>query len=337
MARFLGKPVNDYQNTIIAQSQFLTSIKIVFDDYNKNYYEPRFSNSIVVFALKDVVDIQKIPQYYYPLVIKLDTSYSAFDGELVQTEEELIAKFEEYKSHIQNSTLPDVELGLNYKIIATPYLQDSKHDVDLIISDGELLSGYVTDNRLTMPNIARFETTTMPSLLDKEKQDNIIRAAWKTCHNMGLNNGVFNVKAIHTTQGVKIIKVNPLMADSYTANWLFNIWDVDHYLYTYLIACGIKPFVNKNSLPRQYYIGFLCYASSHKDVIDEPKLKKLSSERDFCVVLFEKEIPSDQKGEKPYACVVTCSRDIREARRKMRVFLEENMLKKEEYSLICED
>lgn len=337
VAKFLGKPASDYQNTIIAQSQFLTYSKVLFDDYSKNFYEPRFPKVTEVFVLKNVADIHKITLHYYPLVIKLDTSYSTFDGELVQTEEELIAKFEEYKSHIQNSTLPDVELGLNYKIIATPYLQDYEHDVDLIISDGELLSGYVTDNGFNMTNLARVETAIMPSLLDKEKQENLIRAAWKTCYDMGLNNGVFNVKAIHTTLGVKIIKINPLMADSYTANWLFNIWDVDHYLYTYLIACGIKPFVNKNSLPRQYYIGFLCYASSHKDVIDESKLKKLSSERDFCVVLFEKEIPSAQKGEKPYACVATYSRDIREARRKMRVFLEENMLKREEYSLICED
>jgi biotin carboxylase len=325
VARFLGKSANAYHSVIIAQSKLLIYKKIISDDYSKTFLEPHVSYSLEVLTLKDVADLHEIPQNKYPVVINLDTSYSAFGGELVHAEEELLARFEEYKSRIQNSTSLNASLGLNHKIIVMPYLQGSEHDVDLIMSNGELLAGYVTDKEPTMPNYGREMTATMPSLLDKEKQENLIRAAWKTCHDIGLNNGVFKVTAIYTALGVKIIQIKRQTAGSYTDKWLFDVWDVNLVLYTYLIACGIKPFVNKNSLPRQYYNSFLCYASLHKDVIDEVKLKKLSQDQDFSVVLLEKEIPSVEIYEKPYASVATCGENIQEAQRKMKKFLENNI------------
>jgi hypothetical protein len=45
----------------------------------------------------------------------------------------------------------------------------------------------------------------------------------------------------------------------------------------------------------------LCHASLHKDVIDDAKLKTLSEDQDFCVVLFDKEISDAETDEKPYA------------------------------------
>jgi hypothetical protein len=67
-----------------------------------------------------------------------------------------------------------------------------------------------------------------------------------------------------------------------------------------------------------------------KDVIDEAKLKTLSEDQDFCVVLFDKEISEAETDEKPYASVATCASNVTEARRKMRRFLEENRLKGDE-------
>ena len=336
VATFLGKPGNSYHSASIAKSKFLTHSKILSDGHNKLFHEPReFSNGIELFALNDVEDIQNIPRYYYPLIIKLDTGSCAFGVEVIQTVEELLAKFEDYKSYIQMAVQKGAGLGFNYKIFVTPYLQGSEHDIDLIMYNGELIASYVTDNGPTMPNLCCEMTAIMPSLLDKEKQENLIHAAWKVCKSVGLKDGVFNVEAIYTPMGVKILEINARMAGFYVAKWLFNVWDVNMILYSYLIACGIKPFVNKNSLPQIYYNGFLCYASLHKHIIDTLKLKELLAEPDFFVSILEKEIPNEEKYEEPYASIAVCSKNITEGKNIMQKFLEEHSLKRKEYSFIC--
>lgn len=338
VASFLGKPVNDYQSASIAKSKLLTHKKILADESSKLTCECReFSNGVDFRVLNNVSDVHNIPQHYYPLVIKLDTGSASFGVEVIQTEEELLTKFEDYKSYIQTATQYGAGLSFKYQIFVTPYLQGSEHDVDLIMFDGELVAGYVTDNGPTLPTLCKEMTAIMPSLLDKEKQENLIHAAWKACHNVGLKQGVFNVEAIYTPLGVKILEINARMAGFYFPKWVFNVWNINLILYSYLIACGIKPFVNKNSLPRIYHNGFLCYASLHKHRIDAAKLKELSSDSDFYVIVLEKEVPAEEKYEVPYASVAICSQNIAEGKQKMKRFLEEHSLTREEYRFICEE
>ncbi len=102
------------------------------------------------------------------------------------------------------------------------------------------------------------------------------------------------------------------MGGFYVSKWQFNIGDVNLILYSYLIACRIKPFVNQRSLPRICYNGFLYYTSLHKHVIDEAKLKELSSDSNFFISILEKEVPAEEKYEFPYASVAICSQNIAE-------------------------
>lgn len=335
VASFLGKPTNSYQSASIAKSKFLTHKKIL--SFEPDPEARGFSNGVEVFNLKDVADVYKVPRHYYPLVIKLDTGSASFGVEVIQTEEELIARYEEYKSYIQTATQYGSGLGFNYKIFVTPYLQGSEHDVDIIMFDGELVAGYVTDNGPTVPTLCNEMTEIMPSLLDGEKQENLIHSAGKACHDIGLKDGVFCVDVIYTPLGVKILEINARMGGFYVSKWQFNLRDINLILYSYLIACRIKPFVNQNSLPRIYYNGFLCYASLHKHILDVAKLQELLSEPDFFVILLDKEIPAEEKYEVPYASIAIRSTNIAEAKQKMRKFLEEHSLNREEYRFICED
>ncbi len=342
VTQLLGKSSNDYISASIAKSKLLTHKKILSEHKNKSFYQAvlngeSVSNGAEVFTLKNAADIYTIPQCCYPLVIKLDTGSCAFGVEVIQTEEELLAKFEDYKDYIQTSVHTGVGLGFNYKIIATPYLQGSEHDIDLIMFDGELVAGYVSDNGPTMPSLCREMTAIMPSILDKERQDNLIRAAWKACRSIGLKDGVFHVEAIYTLLGVKLLEINARMGGFDTAKCMFNVWDVDLILYSYLIACGIKPFVNKNNLPRIYYNSFQCYASLHKQILNVEKLKNLSSVPGFFVSILESEIPTDEKYEEPYASVATCFENITEAKRKMKIFLDTHGLQMKEYNFICDE
>jgi len=171
VASFLGKPANNYQSASIAKSKLLTPKKNIADQYNKLACECRdFSNGVDFRGLNNVADLHNIPRQYYPLVINLDTGLASFGVEEIQTEEELLAMFEDNKSYIQTATQYGAGLNFKYQIFVTPYLQESEHDVDLIMFDGELVAGYVTDNGSTLPTLCKEMTAIMPSLLDKEKQ-----------------------------------------------------------------------------------------------------------------------------------------------------------------------
>jgi hypothetical protein len=256
VANFLEKPANDYLSASIAQSKFLThkqSLSCIQDNplYEDPVYEDLVKSDFVeVFALKDVTDIPNIPQQYYPLVIQSDSGACASGVKVIQTEEELRAKFEDYKTSLQTLTPQEDSVGVNSEIIATPYFEGSQHDITLIISDGELLAGYVTDKGLNTPDISRETRAIMPSSVDKELQENLVQSAWNACHKIDLKDGVFQVEAIHTLLGVKVLKIHPHISASDVDEWLFNVWDVNLILYKYLIAFGIKPFINKSSLPR---------------------------------------------------------------------------------------
>lgn len=251
VASFLEKPANDYLSASIAQSKFLSHRQSLFYNPDNPAYEDLVkSDFIEVFALKDVRDIPNIPPHYYPLVIQSDSGACASGVKVIQTEEELRAKFEDYKTSLPTLTPQGDSVGVNSEIIVTPYFEGSQHDVTLIISDGELLAGYVTDKGLNTPDISRETTAIIPSSVDKELQENLVQSAWNACHNIDLKDGAFQVEAIHTLLGVKILKIHPHISASYVDEWLFNVWDVNLILYKYLIAFGLKPFINKSSSPR---------------------------------------------------------------------------------------
>ena len=71
-------------------------------------------------------------------------------------------------------------------------------------------------------------------------------------------------------------------------------------------------------------------------MIDEAKLKELSSDSNFFISILEKDIPPEEKYEVPYASVAICSQNIAEGKQKMKRFLEEHFLKREEYRFISE-
>lgn len=337
VANLLGKPGNNYQSASIAKSKLLTHRKILLDEKNKLFYEATgFSNGVEVFALKTKEDIDDIPKSCYPVVLKLDTGSCAFGVEIIQDREKLIARFEDYQQYIHTTVRPGAGLNFNYQIFATPYLKGAEHDVDLIMSNGELIGAYVTDNGATLPDSCKEMTAIMPSLLDIERQESLIHAAWKACRSVGLTNGVFNVEAIYTPLGVKIIEINARMGGFYISKWVFNIWDVDLILYSFLIACGIQPFINQISKSRAYHNGFLCYGSLHKTMINHAKLAALSSELDLFISVLDNKIPSEEIYEEPYASVAVVSKDIADGKLKMKTFLMQQGLELEEYKFISD-
>ncbi|MDJ0577521.1 MAG: hypothetical protein QNJ65_20470 [Xenococcaceae cyanobacterium MO_234.B1] len=247
VAIFLEKSANSYESVSLAQSKLLTQQKILIDEFNKLTFEARkFSYGVTVFAINCLKDIQSIPLNYYPLLIELEPDNSGFVPEIVPSQTRLLARFEELQTVLPTG----IRLGLNYRLIATSYPNGTPQYVVLILSEGELIAGYLTPSFSTRKNLASERTEILPSFLDRERQENLIYASWKACYNLGLKEGIFYIQGVSTELGAKILDIQVCPWKTDLIQWLFKVWDINPVLYSSLIACGFKPFVNKNSRPR---------------------------------------------------------------------------------------
>ena len=109
-----------------------------------------------------------------------------------------------------------------------------------------MLAGYPIPQFATESNQAQERTEILGSSLDKERQENLIYAACKACHNLTLKDGIFHVRGISTELGAKILEIHVSLWKMELVQWMFNVWDIDLILYSSLIACGFKPYINKN-------------------------------------------------------------------------------------------
>jgi hypothetical protein len=247
VAIFLGKSANSYESVSLAQSKLLTQQKILVDEFNKLTFEARkFSHGVAVFAIDYLKDIQHIPLHYYPLSLELEPELPSFVPEMVSSQEQLLARFNEFQTVLPT----EIRLGLNCRLIATSHRNGTPQDVVLILSEGELMAGYLTPPFSTRQNLAQERTEILPSFLDQERQENLIYAAGRACHNLGLKEGIFYVEGASAELGAKILDIHVCLWKTDLIQWLFEVWDINPSLYSCLIACGFKPFVNKNSRPR---------------------------------------------------------------------------------------
>lgn len=188
VALFLEKPANSYESVSLAQSKLLTQQKILVDEFNKLNFEARkFSHGVTVFAINCLQDSQNIPLERYPLLIELEPELSDFVPEIVTNQQQLLAHFEELQTFLP----PEMRLGLNCRLIATSYPNGTPQDVVLILSEGEAIAGYLVPSFSTRQNLAPEKTEIQPSLLDRERQENLIYAACQACHNLDLKQGIF--------------------------------------------------------------------------------------------------------------------------------------------------
>jgi hypothetical protein len=247
VANLLQKPSNSYESVTLAKSKLLTSQKILLDEFEKLAFEARkFSHGVEFFALNSLEDIQTIPYHYYPLVIELDSENYEFVPKTVSTQKELIACFEDCQKKVNTILSKGISLGSNHRLIATPSLKGLAQDLVIILSEGELLGGYLTPPFANEFNEAQENTEILPSFLDRERQENLIYAAGKACHNLNLKQGIFYVKGISTELGAKILGVYGIPWKMDLIQWMFNRWDLDLIMYSSLIACGFKPYLHQN-------------------------------------------------------------------------------------------
>ena len=216
-----------------------------------------------------------------------------------------------------------VEDGYETTMVLTDYIEGSEHDVDVILYRGHLVAGFVGDNGPT--RIPKFIETsfTMPSLLPEEKQRQMIVAAHQCCVGIGLVNGIFNVELKMTPTGPKLLEINARMGGSYIRHNILALYDVDLLFCAFMIACDVKPFVNKVRASK-HVVGMNVVPAVHRAALSDPgnlqKIRMLEEKGEIAVTRSEENLPpSDDEGnnERPLWNIAVADKDPEVARSKL--------------------
>jgi carnosine synthase len=135
---------------------------------------------------------------------------------------------------------------------------------DVVKLRRRLLCAFVTDNGPT--RVPRFTETAaaMPSFLPRDKQCQLIAAAYKCCLEIGLVSGVFNVEMKMTSCGPRLIEINARMAGFYVRDWIRTVYSVDILFCAFAIACDVRPSLPRRLRAAGQMVGLMIVPSAHR-------------------------------------------------------------------------
>jgi biotin carboxylase len=89
----------------------------------------------------------------------------------------------------------------------------------------------------------------------------------------GLTDGLFNVEFIWTSNGPKLLEINPRMSGYVLRDWLQKLYGIDIMVYSIMVACGIKPTIPE--LPtNKILMGVMVMPSLHAKLLTEDHCKQ---------------------------------------------------------------
>ena len=100
---------------------------------------------------------------------------------------------------------------MDLNIIMEEYLDGPEVDVDLVLSNGAVKYGAVTDNWPTVEPYFNETGSNCPSVLPRGQQMELLDLGIKAVQCMGFQMGVFHVELKYTSRGARLIEVNARM------------------------------------------------------------------------------------------------------------------------------
>lgn len=91
------------------------------------------------------------------------------------------------------------------------YMDGCEVDVDIVLSDGEVVYANVVDNGPTHEPWFQETNTNCPSLLSEDRQRELIETATASLKALGLTHGVQHTELKYTSRGARLLEVNPRM------------------------------------------------------------------------------------------------------------------------------
>ena len=177
-----------------------------------------------------------------PAILKLEHGSSAAGVHVVTNVSDALDHWTSINSSLtQESDCPGVGLGFGTHVIVAERVVGTEHDVDIVLWEGSAIAAFVTDNGPTrLPRCAE-TTAIMPSTLDRQAQEALVRAAEMACQGLGIRSAVLNVEMIKTTHGIKVIDINARMGGFYIRDWILRLWNYDLLFASVCCALGVRP------------------------------------------------------------------------------------------------
>lgn len=268
--------------------------------------------------LESHADVERAASHLsFPGVMKLEYGAGAVGVKLVEDAQQCHLHFNKISRDLQDdSDHPGIGLGWGNAMLLMEYVSGTEHDVDIVVYEGRMLGAFVSDNGPTrVPNFTE-TAACMPTCLPRDREAQLIRAAYHCCLGCGLTDGVFNVELKLTAAGPKLIEINPRMGGFYLRDWIQEIYGVDIMLASVMVACGVPPLLPAHSHPRTNLVGVMCLVSQHlqalKSTASVETLQALHERGVIRLNLLDDELVSSEY-EEPYCNVACASSSRREA------------------------
>ena len=162
----------------------------------------------------------------FPSVLKPVGGFGSLGVQKVNNEAELLSVYREVVSvmrglvvsrgqdFVRASAAPDgVDLGkvIDATVMLEEYLDGDEVDIDIVMSNGEARYVTVSDNGPTHEPYFGEASGCLPSLLPREKVEDLRKMAKDSVKAIGFENGIFHVEGKYTSRGPRLIEVNARM------------------------------------------------------------------------------------------------------------------------------
>ncbi|XP_069110451.1 carnosine synthase 1-like [Argopecten irradians] len=279
--------------------------------YTTEIYSPI---SYRIGTVRDISDAKKIT---YPAVLKPEFDVGSWGVVKVTSKDDCLSQINRLQRNFDTSRLGG---KFGKSLVLMELLQGLSYNVDVVIYDGELMIGLITDVGLYLPNMFVDTATCQPSSLSDELQTELTTAAHQCCCKVGLVNGVFNTEWKITESGPKLVEINGRIG-MYRRSIVYKtthgviLWEI-----AAAIACGIKPSFPDISV-RSFAVGAYLYTKFHreqflkKEVIQT--LKSLANAKAILLEMFELKDLKQNEEEFPLSfchLVALSNKDIKHAR-----------------------
>ena len=154
----------------------------------------------------------------------------------------------------------DLDKVIDTTVMLEEYLDGDEVDIDIVMSNGEARYVTVSDNGPTHEPYFGETWGCLPSLLPREKVEDLRKMAEDSVKAIGFENGIFHVEGKYTSRGPRLIEVNARMGGGPIRKLHKHTFGVDLVVEQMCIAVGIPCNPCAADVPKKAVAYAYCHA-----------------------------------------------------------------------------
>ena len=175
----------------------------------------------------------------FPSVLKPVGGFGSLGVQKVNNEAELLSVYREVVSVMRGLVVSHLGKVIDATVMLEEYLDGDEVDIDIVMSNGEARYVTVSDNGPTHEPYFGEAWGCMPSLLPREKVEDLRKMAEDSVKAIGFENGIFHVEGKYTSRGPRLIEVNARMGGGPVRKMHKHTFGVDLVVEQLFISVGI--------------------------------------------------------------------------------------------------